>query len=34
VGRVIDLYREIGIKKRLGKVLDEVGLDAFRQRLG
>jgi len=34
VGKVIALYRELGIKKRLGKVLDEVGLDTFRQRLG
>lgn len=34
VGKVIALYRELGIKKRLGKVLDEVGLDLFRERLG
>jgi NAD(P)H-nitrite reductase large subunit len=33
VGRVIEVYRELGIKKRLGKVLDQVGLDVFRHKL-
>jgi NAD(P)H-nitrite reductase large subunit len=33
VGRVITVYCELGIKKRLGKVLDQVGFDAFRDKL-
>lgn len=34
VGRVIEVYRDLGIKKRLGKVLDEVGMERFVERLG
>jgi NAD(P)H-nitrite reductase large subunit len=33
VGRVIEVYRDLGIKKRLGKVIDEVGLQTFKERL-
>ena len=34
VGKAIEIYRDLGIKKRLGKVLDEVGLESFQERLG
>jgi NAD(P)H-nitrite reductase large subunit len=33
VGRIIAVYREINRKKRLGDVLEEMGIDAFRERV-
>ncbi len=34
VDRVIEWYAQAGKKKRLGKIIDEVGLDRFKQDLG
>jgi len=34
VGRIIETYRELGKKKRLGKVVEAMGLPAFKARLG
>ncbi len=32
--RVLDWFKEAGKKKRLGRVIDEVGLDTFKKDLG
>ncbi len=34
VGRIIDAYFRLGKKKRLGDLLDEIGLEAFRAAVG
>jgi NAD(P)H-nitrite reductase large subunit len=34
VGRIIEAYRELGKKKRLGKVVEELGLEAFKGKVG
>lgn len=33
-GRIMDAYFRLGKKKRLGELLDEIGLDAFREAVG
>ena len=34
VARIIDLVKTLGRKKRLGAIVDEMGIEAIRQRLG
>jgi len=34
VQRVIDVYRKLDKRKRLGKVIDAIGLEEFKSRIG